>query len=432
MFMEIKAEKDKILRISGPASISVEKGAIRVLGANYNAGSRVVINRFRSYAVKILEDETVVKVSLGDGGSVEEPSPGEEVIDYWENASTKIIEYCREHEHCIITIVGPVESGKSSYTCMLSNLLLSNNIPVTVIDADIGQADIGLPGFISMSTPSKPLLWLRDLQAEELYFVGSITPSIYTHRVISGIEKLLLKALKRSRAVVIDTDGWIHGGQAVEYKIDLIRTIKPDHIVVLGEGLNHILKRTFKNTSINVIELPSPKIVRKRNREDRRYLRSKAYRRYLEKAKIRKLKIDETPIIGSYLFSGESIDLTKISNAISPLGIKPLYASLLHETVFIVIDRPTNIKNIVDIMNTLFPNKEIYVFTKGFERGLLVSILDSELEDRAPGIILSIDFDKKEITIQTPYEGEIRAIHVGKIKLSETWEEVGKPSKYMI
>ncbi len=432
MFMEVKAEKDKILRISGPASISIKKGSIRILGATYSADNRVVINRFRSYAVKILEDETIINISLGDGGSVEEPAPGEEVVDSWENASLKIADYCKNNTKCVVVVVGPVESGKSSYTCMLSNLLLAQGVSVTIIDADIGQADIGLPGFISMGSPSKPLLWLRDLDAEKLYFVGSITPSIYTHRVISGIEKLLSIALERSKAVVIDTDGWIHGAQAVEYKIDLLRTISPDFIVVLGEGLNNILSRAFNNTSINVIELPSPKIVKKRNREDRRYLRSKAYRRYLENSKQRKLKIEDISILGSFLFAGEEVDLSPITNVLSPLGVKPLYASMLHETVFLVIDRSTNIKNIVDVVGTLFPGKEIYVFTKGFEKGLLTSILDDKLEDRAPGIISSIDFNKKEIIIQTPYEGEIRAIHVGKIKLSETWEEVGKPSKYMI
>ena len=432
MFMEVKVEKDKILRISGPASISIKKGSIRILGATYSAGNRVVINRFRSYAVKTLEDETVINISLGDGGSVEEPAPGEEVIDLWERASLRITDHCKNNDRCVVVVVGPVESGKSSYTCMLSNLLLAQGASVTIIDADIGQADIGLPGFISMSSPSKPLLWLRDLYAEKLYFVGSITPSIYTHRVISGIEKLLAMALERTRTVVIDTDGWVHGAQAIEYKIDLLRTIGPDFIVVLGEGLNNILSRTFNNTSINIVELPSPKIVKKRNREDRRYLRSKAYRRYLEKSKQRRLKIEDISILGSFLFSGEEVDLSPITNVLSPLGVKPLYASILYETVFLVIDKPANIKNIVDVVGTLFPGKEIYVFTKGFEKGLLTSILDDRLEDKAPGIISSIDFDKKEIIIQTPYEGEIRAIHVGKIKLSETWEEVGKPSKYMI
>ncbi len=431
MFIEVKAEKDKILRISGPASIDVKKGSIRILGATYGIGSRVIINRYRSYAVKILDKETVISVSLGDGGSVEEPAPGEEVVDLWEEASLKIIDYCKNSK-CVTVVVGPVESGKSSYTCMLSNLLLAQGIPVTVIDADIGQADIGLPGFIAMSSPSKPLLWLRDLRAEKLYFVGSITPSIYMHRVISGIGKLLTVALEKSKAVVIDTDGWVHGTQAVEYKIDLLKAIDPDFVVVLGEGLNSILSKAFSTTSINVIELPSPKIVKKRNREDRRYLRSKAYRRYLENSKQRRLRIEKISVLGSFLFSGEELDLSPIASVLSPLGVKPLYAAVLHDTVFLVIDKPTNIKNIVDIVGTLFPNKEIYVFTKGFEKGLLVSLLDEKLEDRAPGIITSIDFSKREITVQTPYEGEIKTIHVGKIKLSETWEEVGKPSKYMI
>jgi len=233
--------------------------------------------------------------------------------------------------------------------------------------------------------------------------------------------------------VIIDTDGWVHGAQAIEYKIDMVRSVKPDYVIILGDkDLAEVFKKTFLNTSINVLSLPSPQVVKKRDRDDRRYLRSRAYQRYLENGKIRKFNLNDIALINTYIFAGEKMDISEVKDLLQQVGVTPLYVSRYINTLFIVIDRQTNIRSIVELLSQKYGNMEIYVFVKGFEKGLLVSLLDVNLEDKAPGIVQAIDFTKNEIYVQTRYEGEVRGIAFSKIRLSETWEEVGKPSKYMI
>ncbi len=434
MIMNVELEKNKIIRISGPASIKVVNGSIRILGATYSEGERVVISKYRSYALKCIGDKAVIEVSLGDGGAVEEPSEGEEVIDVWENTVEKIINECSNNK-CKVIVVGPVESGKSSLTALIANVSLEKGLKPIIIDADVGQADIGPPGFISAAIVENKILWLRDLKASYLKIVGSITPAYVMHKIISNIMFLVDRVKNSGDVVVIDTDGWVQGYQAIEYKIDLIRTVNPTHVIVLADKqLANALEKAFQdNADINVVYLPSPKVVRKRDRDDRRYLRSKSYRRYLEDGKVRKIKLREVALIGSALFIGEKADLNTLREILKPLNITPLYASSLHNTLFIVVDKQqVNIRSIVETVSQELGFSEVYVFTKGFEKGLLVGLVGEDSNNEIPGIIVSIDFNKEEISIQTKHEGKIRAIIFSKIKLSDEWEEVGKPSRYMI
>lgn len=432
--VNVDLEKDKLIRVSGPASIFVKEGKVRVLGATFGKGAKLIINKYRSYVVRGLAEKSQLEISLGDGGGVEEPAPGEEVIDLWEERIGEILSECKENNRtCKIVIIGPVESGKSSLTAFVSNMALERGLRPVIIDADIGQADIGPPGFISATIPDKKILWLRDLNAIALRLVGSITPSYVIHRVISSIMELVELFKDKGDLLIVDTDGWVHGTQAIEYKIDMIKVIKPDYAIILGDkDLATIFKKTFYNTRVKVIELPSPQVVRKRDRDDRRYLRSKAYRRYLENGKVRRFNLDEIALVNTYLFGGEQVNLDEIKSQLQQLSVTPLYASKYGNVLFIVIDRQVNIRPIVEALSSKYPGMEIYVFTKGFEKGILVSLLDANLEDKAPGIIQSIDFNKNEVLVQTQYDGEVRGIAFSKIRLSETWEEVGKPSKYVI
>lgn len=434
MMLNVDLEKNKLLRVSGPASIRVKKGKVKVLGATFSEGERFVINRYRSYVIKGLEDKSLLEISLGDGGGIEEPAPGEEVVDIWETSVNEILTKCKStYRKCTVMIVGPVESGKSSLTAFISNMALEYGLKPVIIDADIGQADIGPPGFISAAIPNKKILWLRDLSAEILRMIGSITPSHVLHRIIPSIIELTSLLRNRGDIVIIDTDGWVHGVQAIEYKIDMVRSVKPNYVIILGDkDLAETFKKTFLNTSINILYLPSPQVVKRRNRDDRRYLRSRAYQRYLENGKIRKFNLNDIALINTYIFTGERIDTSEIKDLTQQVGVTPLYASKHINTLFVVIDKQTNIKSIIELLSQKYGDVEIYVFVKGFEKGLLVSLLDANLEDKAPGIVHAIDFTKNEIYVQTRYEGEVRGIAFSKIRLSETWEEVGKPSKYMI
>ncbi|RLG77040.1 MAG: hypothetical protein DRO12_03280, partial [Thermoprotei archaeon] len=182
-------EKGKIVRIMGPAKVTVRNGTIKILGVEFPKNSSVVINRFRSYAVKGVEDAEL-EVILGEGGSIEEPGKGEEVIDEWEAAVDKILEKIPTS----VMVVGPVDSGKTTFTTLVANKALSKSLRPAIIDGDVGQCDLAPPGFVSLTALTKPVLWLRELMGEEYRIVGYITPSAAPHKLIKALMELMAEA----------------------------------------------------------------------------------------------------------------------------------------------------------------------------------------------------------------------------------------------
>ncbi len=60
----------------------------------------------------------------------------------------------------------------------------------------------------------------------------------------------------------------------------------------------------------------------------------------------------------------------------------------------------------------------MYIIKKGDEKGLYVALLDENLEERAPGVLLGIDYESLEAEIYTSYGGPIGAVMIGYLKLN--------------
>ncbi|MEM1561038.1 MAG: Clp1/GlmU family protein, partial [Ignisphaera sp.] len=167
----ILLEKNKVIRVVGPTRIEVTRGCIRVLGINVCASQSIYINRYRSYAIKAVTD-SMIGLLIGEGGAIEYPSEGEEVIDLWENAAVDIIKEGKR-----IAVLGGVDSGKTSFSTLLSNIALEYNLKPAIIDADVGQCDLAPPGFIALKFMKSKTLWLREVRGDMVRFVGYTTPS---------------------------------------------------------------------------------------------------------------------------------------------------------------------------------------------------------------------------------------------------------------
>ncbi len=427
MKVNVTLGEGQYLRIFGPASLNIRKGEIKILGASFVSNSRVIISRFRSYCIKAVR-ESEVEIILGEGALIQEPQPGEEVIDEWEKAITEAL--TKMTKPGVIVIVGPVDSGKSSLTAMVANMALSMGLKPAIIDGDIGQADIGPPTFISLSYVTKPILWLRELTYDKIRFVGNITPSYVIHRVITAIKDLVNEATRSSDVIVIDTDGWIYGASAIEYKIDLIRHINPQAIFMVGEEIR-VITNTF-NKHAFVKALPSPKVIKKRDRDERRLLRCHAYKRYLEKATIRSISLDNAMIIGSYILNGEPLNQNNLKELEEVIGCRIIYAAKLYEGSYAIVISGPRSRQLYEKLRELLNVSEVFVIQSGEEKGTIACILNDKLKEVAPAIIEKIDYRNRTIYVRTPWQGEIGGLIIGRVKLNEQWEEIARGDKCLL
>jgi polynucleotide 5'-hydroxyl-kinase GRC3/NOL9 len=198
-----------------------------------------------------------------------------DIPDAWETAASLIA--ARRWRK--VLILGAVDRGKSTFCHFLSQRLLAAGGRVAVVDADVGQADIGPPTAITLGYPdvAQPL---TAVAPRAWYFVGAVSPVGHLLPMVVGIQQLTEMA--RAPFVLVNTTGLIQGVGNV-LKGYIIEAQRPDVIVALAQGaeLQPIL-RAYRNHRILRLA-PSCRAVVK-TPEQRREARQQAFARYFQAA----------------------------------------------------------------------------------------------------------------------------------------------------
>jgi len=257
------------LIVRGPASLQLLAGQATALGAPL-ARCRLIIRGERQLAIET-SFEADLDVILGESSRIMEVE-GSTIPSSWHSALDAIAEMKQGK----VVIVGGADVGKSTLSTFIANGMLTKGIIPQIIDADIGQADIGPPTTVASAVPSTYLFSLVDLTPSAMIFIGNTSPSHVQAKLLRGIGRLSEHG-QRS-LTLINTDGWALDPEAILYKIQLIETIHPDLVlgIATGNELDPILSRT------SAMRIEAPQLVLARSRSDRREIRTASYRRYLD------------------------------------------------------------------------------------------------------------------------------------------------------
>ncbi len=273
--------------LSGPASIQMIDGEANILGSKMQKSNRVIIAKERQLPIDIKEFSHF-ELSLGQDACYK-IIKGSTIPESWKS----VIKEIERHDLKKIIVIGGVDVGKNTFCTFLANSFLKFGIQIFVIDADIGQSDLGPPTTIGLGQVTNHILNLSSTKIVNLFFIGDIKPDRVTNKVIFGIKKLL-NYVSASSPSVINTDGWIKGMDALSFKKKLVKEISPDLILNMSNkrDLNHI----YKNFDGHHLYLNPSKLVKKRSREERRKLREYGYRKYLKNASIKYISLDSTKV----------------------------------------------------------------------------------------------------------------------------------------
>ncbi|MCW4023667.1 MAG: Clp1/GlmU family protein [Candidatus Bathyarchaeota archaeon] len=284
-------EQGKTLLIDGPACVNVTSGVVEVFG--YHIKNRQALVREGKRLPFYLLDKAELTISLGTNAGVQEV-PGNTIPSSWSETAQMLLNM--EKKPTIILVVGKIDSGKSSLCTYLVNQLVVSKRCVAVLDGDIGQSDIGPPGTLGYALTAKPTTELYALKPEGAFFVGVTSPIKAVNETLNGYRKLQEEILKKNpEFIVINTDGWVCGEEAIKYKLSLIEQINPDLIV--GVKIESELESLFSKINdkpIKIIETPIN--VKERNPEKRKKLREKSYSKYLKNDKVRLLYMNQYKI----------------------------------------------------------------------------------------------------------------------------------------
>ena len=133
---------------------------------------------------------------------------------------------------------------------------------------------------------SKPVTELYNLKLENAFFTGVTSPILAITKTIEGLTAIKAQILERPiDFIVVNTDGWVAGDDAVKYKTELIKEMNPDLIV--GVPLENELEPLIVNIEGTPVILVEPSSsLSPRNPEKRKILREMTYTRCLKNARL--------------------------------------------------------------------------------------------------------------------------------------------------
>lgn len=272
--MRHELSSDNTLIIRGPAAITLLSGHATVLGAPTYQNQRIGVQAHRQLPLET-ESTAEFEITYGKTGKIFEVQ-GSTIPESWRQAAAAL----GEIQDGKVIILGATDVGKSTLCTYLANNLMHANGKVCVVDADVGQADLGPPTAIARATATRPVTSLSQLTTERRLFVGHTSPAFVEREIIRDIQRLCADA-KRS-LTIINTDGWVAEPAAVQYKIRLITDINPN--LVLGITYREELLPILGSIRSPSMKVDVSKEVLERSRTDRRKIRAEGYRKALKGA----------------------------------------------------------------------------------------------------------------------------------------------------
>lgn len=287
--MNQTVERGKTLLVDGPASVLVVSGKVEVLGFSVKGARRIVIREGKRLPFFVAETASF-DISLGENASVEEVD-GNTILPLWVESVEVLMGF--QKKPVIAMVMGKADSGKTSFCTHLINKLVSAKQKVAILDGDLGQSDIGPPCTVAYAFITAPLTELYELKAENAFFVGVTSPSEAVSKTIEGLALMKAEILDRTADfVVVNTDGWVEGEEAVDYKSQLAKMLEPD-IVLCIQQKDELKPLLATLTKFRKIVIDSSSVIKQRSREKRKNLREMSYAKYLTDAKVKSLPLNQ-------------------------------------------------------------------------------------------------------------------------------------------
>ena len=147
-----------------------------------------------------------------------------------------------------VLIAGPADTGKSSLTRMLANYLARSGHAGTLVDFDLDQGELLVPGAVCAVPIVRPLDIERGTEdlAPLAYWVGhtSAAESVALLRLAcSSVAQVVrrrheMDSASRAGGVLINTSGWVDGA-GYELLLHQASAMNVDVIVVIGDDRLH-------------------------------------------------------------------------------------------------------------------------------------------------------------------------------------------------
>lgn len=315
----------------------------------------------------------------------------------WQAALERLAKEAR-----VVMLLGSVDVGKTTFCEALAAAGVSAGRRVAVLDADIGQSEIGPPGCIGLAMPTQVPFRLQDLKPVGLYFVGSTTPIGFMVECVAGVRRLATRAASLgAELTVVDTTGLVHGHLGRKLKAGKVDVLAPDAVVVLqraGEA-EHVVRTCPPS---RLVRLPVPEQIRPKPTQMRSLRRSSRLAAYFRDARDIELPLRRLIRRGARFLTGQVLEPVQLQALSRGLSVPVLHGEENRDGYYLItrgVASEDDSKRLAERLNS----DAVQIVNVGRMMGVAVGLLDANADTLAMGILRNIDFASLHLRVLTPW-----------------------------
>jgi polynucleotide 5'-hydroxyl-kinase GRC3/NOL9 len=305
-------------------------------------------------------------------------------------------------------VIGASDTGKTTLIVALANELVRRERNCSVIDADMGQSDIGPPTAIGLGVVSRQIEELGEAELKGMYFVGAISPRGFLLPAVVGTGKMVRKAEALCYDhILINTSGLVRGplGRALKgAKLDLVC---PDLVIFLQvqAECEPLIRRVSRLSRCRSIVLAPSEQVTTKSPVERKGNRAQSLRSYFSGSTTYSVSLSELYLEDFPFFTGRFLSLAECNCLSELLGERVLWAEEQDEEIRVLTGEGVR-RECVPLVAACAPGSILYAHCPDEFENILVGLYDHVGECYSLGIVRRIDFSTQhaEVEIAQPCE----------------------------
>jgi len=329
----------------------------------------------------------------------------------------------------LVVLIGAKDTGKTTFCTALANAALERGVRVAVVDADVGQSEIGPPTTIGMGVPEGFINSLHEIPRRAFYFVGSTAPAGHLLEMVNGTRQMVDRASQEGAdLVVVDTTGFVVGSTARKLKAYKMEMIAPRHLIFIERNDEAgPLEALFRgDTRYHLYRLKAPIEAVPKPREMRAVRRTARFFEHFQRSTIHTFPMENLAFWGTYLGSGEPLEWPHLRFASESLKVTVYHGEKAGEWLYLITGGPCHPRGVALVEEHFAIRRLVLALAERFVN-LVVGLVDGEGRLLNIGLIKNLDFKKRMISIFTPLRSpdRVRQVRFGTLRVRENGVEIG-------
>lgn len=326
-------------------------------------------------------------------------------------------------------VIGEIDAGKTTFCTQCANAALAAGLRVAIVDADVGQSEIGPPGTIGMGTAEAPVETLSDVKPKRLHFVGATSPAGHLLDCCAGARKMVDAAAESNAdLIILDTTGFVDGFLGRKLKTSKADLVRPDCIVAVqrGKEVEHLLAPFARMESVELLRVPASPLARKKPQELRAARRRANFSSHFSGASTHIIRLDEVSTWNSLFGTGRPMKWQYMKFMQDALKCRILHAEVSAKGVFAVVEQRCSRSGLREIEEE-FKTTNVVVVPDEALNNLLVGLADGSGSTLDVGLIEAVDFQQRIAFVVSPIKtvSPVRVIQFGSIRVNREGRELG-------